>query len=162
MALTDAQYAQLKSAILADTDPAVVAARNARNDGEIARLYNLDAVPTVKAWLKHASRRQIFEAMNLNLFDSVVPGKRAAWEIMMQLSDIDFGKTQYRNAIDDIWSAQNAAQRDAIYLALTESASKVEAAYGGTNRVGGTISALDRNWEGALTTDDVSTALSLP
>ena len=163
MALTAQQLSTLKAAILADTDPAVVAALAIRNDTELARLYNLDAPGPVKAWLKRADKLAIFDAMNVNLYDNVAAGKRAAWEMLMDIASvrpIDFGQQNKRNAVTDVWSAQTVAQRQAILNGLTENATKAEVALGGQNRTTESITALDRNFEGDVTIADIGAALN--
>ena len=65
MALTTAQRVTLKAAILADTNPLVIAALGGgdvgRNDTELARLYNLDS--TFVVWRKDASKSKMFGAI---------------------------------------------------------------------------------------------------
>jgi hypothetical protein len=163
--MTPQQLTTLKAAILADANPAVVAALAIRNDTELARLYNLPAAPAVAAWLKAATGQQIFEATNITQFDSVSAGKRDVWKLLIERADlrpIDFGRNQIRNAVIDVWSAQTLTQRNAICNGLTESATVAEVALGGTVRFSETngVSALDRNFAGQVTIDDIGSALN--
>ncbi len=65
MSLNTAQRATLKAAILADTNPLVIAALGGgevgRNDTELARLYNLNS--TFVAWRKDTLKSAIFGAI---------------------------------------------------------------------------------------------------
>jgi len=158
--LTAEQLVSLKSHINASTDPDVMAARAIRNDIELARLYNLPSATT--AWLKTATRQQIFEAMDLTLYDNVAAGKRDAWRMLMDNAPVDFGRNPMRKAVTDVWSAQTAGQRDALLTGLTEFATVAEAALGGTNKTTGGVTALDRSWSGMLGHPDISAALNLP
>lgn len=154
------QLVTLKAHIVANTDPAVMAAFAIRNDIELARLYNLPSATI--AWRKAATRQDIFEAMDLTLYDSVVPGKRDAWRMLMDNAPIDFGRNQMRKAVTDVWSQQTANQRDALLTGLTEFATVAEVALGGSVKTTGTVAATDRNWKGMLGHPDISDALNLP
>ena len=158
--MTPAELTALKAHILANTDPAVQAALAIRNDTELQRLYNLPASPTVAAWLKAATARQIFEATNITQFDSVSAGKRETWRMLMDFAPIDFGRNQMRNALMDVWSAQNASQRNSILTALTEPATVAQVALGGTNRTSEGVTALDRNFWGQVSIADIGAALN--
>ena len=162
MALTPQQLATLKAHINGSTDPDVVAARAIRNDTELARLYNLPASPVVNAWLREASARQIFEATNVNLFDSVAAGKRDAWRMLMDFAPADFGRNARRNTVLDVWSAQTANQRNAILNSLTEQATVAQVALGGTNDTAEGVTAFTRNFWGQVTIDDIGRAMNLP
>lgn len=157
--LDSTQLVTLKNHIVANMDPDVVAALSIRNDIELARLYNLPT--TTVAWMKAASRQNIFEAMDLTLFDGVSAGKRDAWRMLMDNVPIDFGRNPMRKAVTDVWSAQTQGQRDALLTALTEFATVAEDALGGATKTTGGVTALDRNWKGLLGHPDISAALNL-
>lgn len=160
MALTPAQLTTLAAHIRASTDPAVVAALAIRNDTELTRLYNLPATPAVAAWLREATARQIFEAMNINLYDNVATGKRDAWRMLMDFAPVDFGRQNRRNTVIDVWSAQTANQRNAILNGLTEPATVAQVALGGTNDTAEGVTAATRNFAGLVTIDDIGRALN--
>lgn len=162
MALTRAQLATLAAHIRANQDAAVVAALTIRNDSELARLYNLPASPATSAWMKAASAVAIFEATDLARFDNVSAGRRESWRMLQDFAPHDFGNNKRRNAVVEIWSAQTLGQRNAVLSALTENATLAEVALGGqtkTSETGG-VTALDRNWAGVISIEDVGVALN--
>jgi len=75
-------YPALKAAILASTDPAVIAALGGgvigRNDTELARLYNLDSLFVV--WKPNARKSDIFGALTWKNFTPAdAPDGTALW-----------------------------------------------------------------------------------
>ena len=82
MSLTTAQRVTLKAAILADTNPLVIAALGGgdvgRNDTELARLYNLYS--TIVVWRKDASKSKMFGAITWkNMTPADTPDGTTLW-----------------------------------------------------------------------------------
>jgi hypothetical protein len=157
MALTSAQTATLAADIAArpELQPFVQSGQ----DNKITEFYNGIASPVTMGWLRAASARQIFDATNINLYDGVAAGKRDAWRMLMDFEPCDFGLQNKRNVVQDVWSAQNQTQRDAILTKLTESLRYIEVLLGGTNDTTGGVTALRRNYVGTITDADVAKAL---
>jgi hypothetical protein len=157
MALTPQQLATLKADILARPELAPFVASG--QDNAIASFYNEIAPGPVKGWMRAASARQIFEATNVNLYDGVPAGKRDAWRMLMDFAPVDFGQQNKRNAVSDVWSAQTLPQRQAVLQKLTEDCKRGEVLFGGPNETTDAITALKRDYVGAITDADVAQAL---
>tara|TARA_R110000868_G_scaffold143263_6_gene361243 strand:- start:1089 stop:1565 length:477 start_codon:yes stop_codon:yes gene_type:complete len=155
--MTQAQRALLRTGILADTDPAIVAAVAAGANNQLLPLIN--AASTTDAWLGAATRQQLFEAIDLTQFDGITAGKRDAWKLLMDNAPIDFGRVKMRKAVSDSWSSLTQGQRDTILGNLVEKATKAEVYIGGTNRTEGGVTALGRNVVGAVSSDELSKAM---
>lgn len=159
MALTTAQETTLAAHIRASQDAAVVAALAIRNDVELARLYNLAS--STYAWQSAMSARDIFEATDVANYDNITQaGKREAWRMLMDFAPIDFTRNKYRKVITDVWTTLSANNLTALTQSFTRKATVAEAVFGGTSATTNTVSALKLNWEGTLSTDDVSYALN--
>jgi hypothetical protein len=154
--LTNAQLQTLKAAILAETDPALVALRSAGASGAMAEWYNLDAAPVVKAWRVAVESQDLFEATPITQFDGLTAGKRDAWNLMLANAPVDASRNKIRAAVTDIWQA---AQATTILTAMTENASRAEVLFGGSNATDGGVTALRRDWTGELRNEDIILAL---
>lgn len=161
--LTNAQKATLKAALLAETDPGVV---NARTIGDAVFLAAwCNGASAVDAWEAGASKRDLFEAINVTQFDGLTQGKRDAWWLMQDNVPIDFRRNKMRNAVVDVWSAAlTAAQLTALLTALTEKATRAELYItpnvAGNQKTTSGVVALDRSFVGTLTHTEVSEALA--
>ncbi len=155
MALTTAQETTLAAHIRASQDAAVIAALAIRNDVELARLYNLASA--TDAWRVSMSGRDLFEATDVTRFDGLTAGKRDAWRLLLTFAPVDMTRQKNRRAAQDVWGN---ADSEAVLQACTRKATVAENALGGASATTNTVSALKLNWEGALSTDDVSYALN--
>lgn len=157
MSLTTAQETTLAAHIRANQSAEVVAALAIRNDMELARLYNLASA--TDAWQSNMSGRDLFEATDITKYDNITKtGKREAWRMMLDFAPIDFTRQKYRKVCTDVWEV--AAEATAVLQACTRKATVAEKALGGNSASTGGVSALKLNFEGALSTDDVSYALN--
>ena len=161
-ALTTAQLDQLKADIFAQTDPTIVTARApaTRDDRVIQAFYNTAASPVQMAWRVAVPKFDLFDALNLTQYDSIVAGKRDAFRMLLDFAPIDFGIAARRKAIGDIFSGQQLTD---MATACTEAALRGELLWGSTtpSAVGG-VTAIKRNRPGALTLDEVSAAMNRP
>ena len=153
--LTDAQETILAAHIRASQDAAVVAAVAIRNDVELARLYNLASASD--AWKVAMSGRDLFEATDVTKFDGLAAGKRDAWRLLLNFAPVDMTRQKNRKAAQDVWGNSDSV---AVLQACIRKATVAEAALGGNSATTNTVSALKLNWEGTLSTDDVSYALN--
>lgn len=160
MALTTAQETTLAAHIRASQDAAVIAALAIRNDVELARLYNLPS--NTDAWRSAMAARDIFEATDVVNYDNITQaGKREAWRMLMDFAPINFTRNKYRKVITDVWATTlSAGNLTTLTQAFTRKATVSETVFGGTSATTNTVAALKLNWEGALSTDDVSYALN--
>lgn len=155
MALTTAQETTLAAHIRASQDAAVIAALAIRNDVELARLYNLASA--TDAWRVSMSGRDLFEATDVTKFDGLTAGKRDAWRLLLTFAPVDMTRQKNRKAAQDVWGNADSV---AVLQACTRKATVAESALGGNTATTNTVSALKLNWEGVLSTDDVSYALN--
>lgn len=155
MSLTPAQETTLAAHIRASQDAAVIAALEIRNDVELARLYNLASATA--AWQSSMSGRDLFEATDVTKFDGLTAGKRDAWRLLLDFAPIDAMRQKTRKAIQDVWGNADSV---GVLQACTRKATVAEAALGGASATTNTVSAMKLNFEGTLSTDDVSYALN--
>ena len=155
MALTTAQETALAAHIRASQSAEVVAALAIRNDVELARLYNLASASD--AWKVAMSGRDLFEATDVTKFDGLTAGKRDAWRLLLNFAPVDMTRQKNRKAAQDVWGNSDSV---AVLQACIRKATVAEAALGGNSATTNTVSALKLNWEGTLSTDDVSYALN--
>lgn len=164
MALNLTQLQALKASIAAD--PALSALpRSTLSAVQIAIAYNADASPVEKAWISSASRQQLDSDADYSNFDSVVAGKRAAWDLFLAGTPRNMKENKARKLIEDVWGASNATNTNAfkILTACSRNITRAEALLGGstTDSSGsgaGTVTAKKLSWEGAITSDDVEAA----
>lgn len=153
--LTPAQKSVFLAAINAETTPALVTCRQARDDGCIAAWYNV--ATATKAWREAVPGKEVFEAMNLTAYDGLSAGKRDAWALILGFSPLDFSRNKIRAAVNDVWGATD---RDAILNAATEFASRFEMLFGGNSATTGGVTAIKRTLPYVLTINDVSATLN--
>ena len=165
MPLTPAQLPALKAAILADTDPAVIAALGGgevgRNDTELARLYNLPT--TFICWRKSVSQDEIMQnGFDWVRVDNLSIGKARIWEWLFDNPNrvINPSKANVRLGIDECWkgTAPDLAVRAAVYLHCKRAAKKTEKLFAtgtGTDADPGLLV-----FEGDVTINDIGTAMN--
>lgn len=153
--LTPAQKSTFLTAINAETNPGLVACRQARDDGCIATFYS--AATSTKAWRENVPGKDVFEAMNLTSYDGLSAGKRDAWVLILGFSPLDFSRNKIRAAVNDVWGATD---RDTILNAATEFASRFEMLFGGNSATTGGVTAIKRALPYTLTINDVSATLN--
>lgn len=153
--LTDAQLQTLKTAIAAETDPEFVTYRTNGQTTLMADWYNQPS--STSAWHNNADRTVLFEATNIVKFDTLSGGKRDAWRLLMDNTPVDFGRNKLRKAVEDIWGVTDSV---AVLQGVTEFATRAQALFGGNVKTTNTVVALDRDFEGFLSSQDISAALA--
>ena len=155
MALTAPQIATLKTFVNASVDANIVAARTGGNTFLLAQLLSAPNVPATSAWRNNVPAKDLDTAVTYTTYDALTAGKRDEWSIFLTYAprDMSFGKN--RNVVTDVWGAATAASiSEAALLASVEPANVAEVALGGSTVATGTVSALKRNFVGAITQSD--------
>lgn len=157
MPLTSSQKTTLKTYILAQVDLAPYVASG--QDNQIRIAMNADASPVVLAWRKSVSPDESDEAPAYANFDTIPAGKRDSWGFFLR-TNRNFSKNKIRAWVVDVWGTVTAgSDSEKILLAGTENASRAEVVLGGTTKVTGTVSGLDRTFVGDLTDADIASIL---
>lgn len=161
MALSAIQVA-LKADILASADPLVIAANAApRNETELARLYNLVAVPQFVVWRSRVTRREILQnGFDWTRLDNLSVGKARVWSDIFVDGVIDPSKPNVRTGIESVWigTAPDLAVRAAVYVHCKRDATRCERLLctgTGSTAVPGLLGA----WEGRITPQQVADAM---
>ena len=143
MALTSAQLATLKAAILADGT-----LNQMYVDGNLDGLrngVNATASPAFIVWKTDVSIDEIMRnGMDWARVDNLSVGKARIWDWMSRLGQFDASRTNVRAGIDACWvgTAADLAVRTAVYIHCKRSASfaeKVLATGTGTDAVPATM-----------------------
>lgn len=162
--LTPTQATILATAIKADTDPAVVAARDnesGRNDMLLAELYNMPSATVV--WKSSVTQDEIMQnGFDWTQVDNTTVGKARIWEWMFnnEARNINPSKANVRAGIDEAWKGTTAmlAVRAAVYVHCKRFATKCEALFAtgtGTDAAPALL-----GYEGDITGYDVSIAMN--
>lgn len=174
--MTDAQLQALRAALLADTDPAVVAAVQARNDTEVARLYNEAAVPSYWCWRTSVRKNEYTQQTSADGttfswvgagFITRSVGERDAWRELFNGGGNGDGTTNpslanVRQAFSDIFSGAtapapaNRAHLLAMSRRLATRAEQVFATGAGTSAAPSQFG----SFQGSVTIDDIGRALN--
>lgn len=157
MALTPEQRAVLRTAILSDTDAAVIAARTVRNDTELARLYNLPG--TFIVWRSSIPVAEYREAVTWTEVDALTVGKARIWEWLTgnMVLPLDASKAGVRQGLADCWGAATTT-RGALLAIAKRSATKAEQLFASGTGTAGAPGTLV--FEGFVTIEDVGRALN--
>lgn len=165
MALKTAQLTTLKAAILAETNPAFVQARNLGQTPLMTEFYNELASPAVKAWASVVDPQTTDEATPWVNFDSItLAGKRDSWIHAFMRYSRDYSKASIRKWITDVWgNATSGSNAEAILLgAGVRSITRGEVVLGGSaTTTTGAVTAIKLTWEGTISDTDIGSALSL-
>lgn len=157
MALTNTQRTVLAAHIRANQDPLVVSALSARNDTEMARLYNLDS--TFIVWRENIDPTEYREAMVWTEIDNLTIGKARIWEWITQnmTMPVDATKDNIRAGIAEVFPA-NQSTRAALLAIAKEPASLAESIFAtgtGSNAAPGV-----RVFVGDVSIEDIGRALN--
>jgi len=170
MAMTEQQLQTFRDDILANQDPAVVQALADRVDSEIARLYNLPAVPDFWIWRNAVTLDEIMqnEGFDWVRVDNLSVGKARIWEWMFknQSQSINPTKPNIRAGIGETWkgTAADTVVRGVIFEHCQKKASQAELLFATGDGTPTTIDGVgpgDASFHGAVTTNDVSNALNV-
>lgn len=158
--LTTAQLATLAAHIRANTDPAVVAALANGADNEIARLYNLDAVPAFVVWRTNVTNDELGDAMNGTEVAGLSSLNMQRLQVLAAYSggSQNMSRADRRSAFDQVFSgAGGATTRAAMAVLWKRNARLVEKVF--ATGTGSTGSPATLVYEGTISGDDVSRAL---
>lgn len=158
MSLTTAQLQTLKAAIAAETNTTFVAYRTSGATGAMADWYNTKS--NTDAWKVSMQAQELDEASDYSSFDSVVAGKRDAWDLFLRYAPRDMNKSKNRKVVTDVWGNATAGSiAEYILQAATEKATRGELVFGSTSATTGTVTAIKRNFVGTLFNQDIVDAL---
>ena len=161
--LTTAQLQTLKAAILAETDPAFVAARTNGQTPLMTAFLNEDKSPSVKAWRTDVPPEVSDEATPWANFDTITQaGKRDSWLHAFMRYPRDYSKGSIRKWITDVWGNATAGSNAATILtdAGLRNVTRAESILGGVaTATTGTVVAIKLGWEGPLNDSDIGQAL---
>ena len=161
--MTPAQLTTLKAAILAETDPAFVAARTNGQTPLMTAFLNADKSPAVKAWRTSVPPEVSDESTPWVNFDTITQaGKRDSYLHAFMRYARDYSKASVRKWITDVWG--NATANSNATAILTDAGlrniTRAEAILGGANTATtGTVGAIKLAWEGPLSDSDIGAAL---
>lgn len=141
--LTLTQLQALKAAILAETDPAFVALRQAGGTGQMAEFLNEPATPAHAVWRTDTPVADILDAINWSLYtptgsvddtalaDALITGRRTAQLLAIQTKQMNLqSMLQGRDRLD--------CSKPSIRLGLRDAVTSVPAgSNGGTVNPGG-------------------------
>ena len=131
--------------------------------GAIAAAMSADAAPAQLAWRTAVPAGDSDDAPDMSTFDALTAGKRDSWALFLGQSTRDFTRNKARKWVTDVWgNATAASNAEAILLAGTENAKRVEAVLGGATRTTGTVSALARNYVGSMDLAHVAEIFNAP
>lgn len=165
MELSPEQLATLKAAIIADPTAGPI-----RTAGDTYSLLEWCNGPSATlAWRTSVAGSEVYNAHKPVEYIARSAAERQAFDLMCCGDrSHDFTVAAKRNGVADIFSgATNSSSRTAIFTVAQEYATKAQLVLGGkTVSVGGTanmsetVSALKRNWSGAVSQDEANRLVS--
>jgi hypothetical protein len=158
--LTTAQLITLKAALLAETNPAFVALRNAGSTGQMAEWLNEPSTTIV--WRTAVPQDEIMQnGFDWVQVDNLSVGKARIWEWLFANENrtMNPSKPNVRAGVDECWKGTTAmlAVRSAIYVHCKRPATRAEKVFAtgtGTDAVPASM-----GWEGFVGDYDVVQAL---
>lgn len=183
MPMTRYQLVALRADILASVDPLVVAARDGRNDTEMARLYNLPAAPSWWVWRTAVRVDEVFDGVAVaNYYPVPAPDGTAAWtnrgiacqikfdmlRLLLARETLDPSRARTRNSLEaaltDIPSGNNGNLRQggwsAVQPLLRREATRAERLF--VTGAGTDVDPGRAVFAGEVSTDDIGRALNAP
>lgn len=160
-ALTAAQLVTLKAAILASTDPVVIAARAIRDDNSIRERFNVDS--TFVVWKTSVTAAAVGKAMVSTEVGGLTTANTNRLMVMEAYSGGTFDpqRADTRAGFDAVFSGAGGVGTRAALLALYKRfatvCERVFATGTGSDAVPGLLVV-----EGQISTDEVSAAMNLP
>lgn len=161
--LTAQQKTMLKSAILAETDPEFVAARENGQTPLLVAWFNKPKSPAVKAWRADVPPQESDEATPWTNFDTITQaGKRDSYLHAFMRYPRDYGKQAVRKWITDVWG--NATVGSDAEKILTGAGlrdiTRAESVLGGsTTATTNAVTGVKLTWVGPMTDADIGEAL---
>ena len=161
--LTNQQKTTLKAAILAETDPEFVAARENGQTPLLVAWFNKPKVPAVKCWRSDVQPQESDEATPWANFDSIAQaGKRDSYLHAFMRYSRDFTKASVRKWITDVWGNASVGSDAATILTTAgqRDITRAESVLGGSNAVTtNSVSGIKLAWTGPMTEADIGEAM---
>jgi hypothetical protein len=158
--LTPAQNAALKAAILAETDPTLVAFRNVGSDDGVAQFYNGASSPAFIVWKSSVEQAEVGRAFVASALSAMTSANndRLVSFALWNPGGVTPSRADHRQFFDDVFSPASGASTRAALLALWKrTATRVERLFAigtGSDAAPGTLV-----FEGEISGLDVSIAL---
>lgn len=163
MALTPQQWPAMKAAILAETDPTLVALRQANNEQGMADWYNLAS--TFTAWRTNVSRSEIYNKTSgegtmwsWTFYKNQSVVEQNAWVQMFMGDQADFSQDNLRAGIAVIFTAASAVNATHALATGKRLATRAERVF--VSGIGTVATPGKFGWQGAITAQDISDALT--
>lgn len=167
--MTPAQLATLAAHIRANTDPAVVTALANGADNELARLYNLPAVPAYYLKRTSLSRHEILTGTSDDgttfawaggAYITRSQGERDAFrEMFNSTGSVNPSLPSITAAFNDIFSGSGGAGNRAHIVAMSRRTANVVEKALAVSGAGTKAAPAVAGYEGEITSDDVASAL---
>jgi hypothetical protein len=150
------QLATLKAAILAEADASFVAARTAGATSAMADFFNALASPAYYVWRRVYTPEQIADAIEIGItqLDALTAAKR---EVLLWWAERPHNPANSQTAIADMCGSQNTLKA-AVIAGGKRKATRGEKLFATGN--GSEATPSTAGYEGAISADDVSLALS--
>ncbi len=159
--LTNSQVNTLKTFVAQSSDPTLIDARTRGDTGLCVNALNAANSPVTLGWGVAITADILDGGATYTTYDSLTQGKRDEWDIFLRYAPRNMAKSKNRNTVTDVWGNATAGSvAEAILQAATENATVAQVAIGGTSRTTGTVTALDRNYTGRVTTDECQRILA--
>lgn len=161
-ALTPAQLTTLRTNILNSVDPEVIAARDIRNDNELARLYNLPSAFIV--FKTSVQTMDIGKTINYVAYEAMTAGNISKLEGFIRLNPSSFLPTRsdirafFQNVFSGALGGEGQNTRDAMEALYRRAALRIEQLF--ATGTGTTLSPGTLVYEGGVTVTEISTALN--
>lgn len=156
--LTDADLLLVKNHVLADPVLAPLTSGPGTDFAAIADALN--AQTGTRAWRSSVPPQDSDSAPDMSAFDGLTAGKRDSWAIFLMYAR-DFCQAPVRKWVTDVWgAATSGTNAEAVLLKGSEFASVLETVIGGATETTGSVSALDRAFEGSISIEQVNRAFT--
>lgn len=157
--MTPAQLSAFKTAIFAETDPSIVAARQAFETGTIAAFYNASASPSFTVWKTSVPLADVVANVDGTELVGLTAIKLAAYQCLLLAGSVNPSKANVQAAFNQVFSSAGGATTRPLLLALWKRfANRVEKVF--ATGTGSDASPATLTFEGAVSNDDVAAALN--
>lgn len=161
MQLNTQQLGTLKSAILAETDPAFVVYRDNGDNGMMASWYNAPSSPEFIVWKTNVPLSDVAANVDGVELVGLTTAKLAAYQALLLAGAVNPSKDRLRAGFDAVFSAAGGNTTRPLLLALwkrtAKRGEKLYATGTGSTAVPGLLV-----FEGDITSADITDARNLP
>jgi hypothetical protein len=165
MALTTAQLATLKTAILAETDATFVGYRTNGQTTLMADWYNAPSNPSFIVYRRSVSTDEVGKTVNYVAVEALTDLNRGRIDTFYVMNPLSFSpersdiRTFWANVFSGALGGQGQATRDALEALWRRTATRGERLY--ATGTGTTVAPGALVFEGAITDADITAALAL-